>query len=284
MRQMNKLYSILVLLCIAASSNAQQGGRFGVLSGVAFTSMQNADDNKVGVNTLRMVPTFGFQTGIELGYSWRFVGISAQLVKSQAGQRYTFFNQTQETRLNYLKPTVLVNFNSNPKHTIRFSGFLGGAYGILTSYKEISQITNPINKAIIYTTIHNNDFTIQQDTSTINGTFSNGIYYKSDAMVVGGLGLDCRLSEKLLLGIHARVDLGLEKLENYDVLKQKYTVNNVAYTYDYEYWRYRPSKYEYQTIYNGVRPGSANLLGGLYVSLKYIMMSKEVREYERYGY
>jgi hypothetical protein len=283
-KNMSKIYSILLVLCIGLQVNAQQGGRFGVVSGVAFTSMLNADDSKAGVNTLRLLPTFGYQTGVEVGYSWRYVGLSAQLMKSQAGQRYNFFGQTQETRLNYVKPTVLINFNSNPKHTVRFSGFVGGAYGILTNYKEISQITNPITKDIVYTTINNSDYTIQQGNSTINGTLSDGIYYNSDAIVIAGLGLDCRLNEKLLLGIHARLDFGLEKLENYSILKQKYTVNNVPYTYDYEYWRYRPSKYEYQTIYNNVRQGSSNLLGGIYVSLKYIMMSKEVREYERYGY
>jgi Outer membrane protein beta-barrel domain len=283
MYNMNKIICTFLLLTIATISAAQQGGRIGVVGGVAFTAMQNADDQKAGNGTLQMLPTFGFQTGLEFGYSWRYIGVSAQLIKSQAGQRYNFMGQTQETRLNYVKPTLLIHFNSNPKETIRFSGFIGGAYGVLTSYKEISQITNPITKAITYTTIHNTDYTIQ-DTGIIQGTLSNGIYYKSDALAVAGLGIDCRVNERLLLGIHARMDFGLEKLENYDKIKQKFVANNVSYTYDYEYWRNRPSKYDYQTIYEKVRPGSNNLLGGLYVSLKYILASKQVREYERYGY
>ena len=280
---MHKIFRVLILLALTLPTFAQQGGRIGIISGVANTSMVNADDTKADDRVFKLLPTFGFSSGIELSYNWRYFGVGAQLMKSQAGQRYNYYGQTQETRLNYIKPTFLIHFNSNPKNPVRFSGYFGAAYGILNSYKEISQITNPVTRAITYSTIQNKEYTMQ-DTGFIAGTLSDGIYYKSDASVVAALGADFKWSNSWLFGIHARLDMGMEKLENYDKLKQKYTVGATTYTYDYEHWKYRPSKFDYQPTYNGVRATSTNMSMGIYVSIKYILMSKEVREYERYGY
>jgi hypothetical protein len=277
-----KLFS-LVLCCVAITAQAQQGGRFGLLMGVNKVSMVNTDDDKVSTDILVKAPTFGFAKGIEAAYHWRWFGLGAQLTHAQTGQKYSYYGQTQETRLRYYKPTLLLHFNTNPKKDIRLSGFVGGAYGILNKYHEISQITNPVNGAITYTTFTNKEFSIT-DTGTITGTLSNGIYYNTDASFVAGLGVDFRLSTTWLFGIHYRMDMGMEKLENYDKIKQKYSINNVNYSYDYEHWKYRPSKYDYQPLYTGVRPASTNMAHGIYFSLKYLLLSEAVKEYERYGY
>jgi hypothetical protein len=276
---------IFCFLCLplALSVSAQQGARIGVVIGAANTSMVNADDAKANDNILKLVPTFGFQKGLDFAYHWRFIGVGAQLMSSQFGQKYNFYGQAQQTRLNYIRPSLLIHFNTNPKRDIRFSGYIGGAYGMLNNYKEISQISNPLTKAITYTTFSNKEYTIA-DTSTINGTISEGIYYKTDASIIAALGLDFRFDKRWLIGLHARADYGMEKLENYDKVKQKFNIGTNVYSYDYEHWRNKPSKYDYQPLYSNVRASSTNLAMGLYISVKYLLLSEAVKEYERYGY
>jgi hypothetical protein len=276
------IFSFLVL-CVGLHANAQQGGRIGVIAGVANVSMVNADDAKTNPNILKMIPTFGFQKGLDAAYHWRYFGVGAQLMSSQFGQQYNYYGMHQQTRLNYIRPSFLVHFNSNPKHAIRFSGYVGGAYGILNNYKDVSQVANPLTKRITYTTYQNSEFSIT-DTSTISGTLDKGIYYASDASIIGALGADFRFNQRWLIGLHARVDYGMEKLENYEKIKQKYTINNTAYSYDFEPWRNKPSKYDNQPLYSGVRTPSSNLAVGVYISIKYLLLSDQVLEYERYGY
>jgi hypothetical protein len=277
-------FRIFVLLLLSNTVvHAQQGARIGFVSQAGIVGMVNADDDGADDAALKVLPTFGTQNGIDAAYHWRYFGIGAQLLYTRNGQKYNYFSQTAETKLNYIKPCLLIHFNTNPKNPVRLSGYVGGAYGALQNYAEISQITNPVTKAITYTTFKNNEFSIQ-DTGFVSGTLSEGIYYKSDASIVGSLGLDFRMSQRWLLGMHFRVDLGMEKLENYNKIKMRYEINNVPYTFDYEHWKNKITKFETQPLYNSVRKPSTNISYGVIVSLKYLILSEAVNEYERYGY
>jgi hypothetical protein len=281
---MIKYFSIIiVLLSSYVGVFGQQGARVGLVTSANLISMVNADDAAASDNVLKQLPTFGMQNGLDVAYHWRFVGIGSQFLFSQNGQKYTFYGQRAETKLNYFKPTLLIHFNTNPKNDVRLSGYLGGAYGILRNYAEISQITNPVTKAITYSTYQNKNFSII-DTGNLNGTISEGIYYPSDASVVGALGLDFRMNTRWLMGIHFRIDLGMEKLENYNKVKLKYSIDNVPYSFDYEHWKNRASKFDEQNLYTAVRKPSTNLSYGAMISIKYLILNDAVREYERYGY
>ncbi len=278
---MKRIFILAIAVLFVFVANAQQGGRISAFTGATKVSLTNADDSKAA--GLQLLPTAAAQYGVEVGYGWRYFGIGFQLARFTNGQRYNYYGQFQKTCLQYVKPSFLLRFNSNPKNDVQFTGFVGGYYAALTNYKDESQLVDPVTKAITYNTIANKTFSLQ-DTGSIAGTISNGIYYSSDAGAIAGIGLDFRLTQTWHLGISARVDIGVEKLENYDKMQQKYTIGKTAYTYDYEHWRYKPSKFDYQPLYNGVRASSTNMSTGVFVNLTYLLLSREVRDYERYGY
>jgi Outer membrane protein beta-barrel domain len=281
------LHKFLVFMLLTSSIcigvNAQRGGRLGIVTGAASIQMVNADDNAADKTKLKSIATLGWQRGVELGYTWRYFGLSLQVMNSQFGQKYMIGSNFAQTKLNYTRPTLLFNFTSNPRNDIRFSGFLGGALGFLNSYSDVSQTVNPITGMLTTTTYSNKTFTIN-DTGKLNGTLSDGVYFKTDNSLVVGLGAEFRFSERWLVAVHGRLDYGIEKLENYDNLKLKYSIGNQDYSKDYQHWRGKPSKYEYSPFYSGVRKPSSNLAYGMYVSIKYIIPSQHILEYEMNGY
>jgi Outer membrane protein beta-barrel domain len=281
------LHKFLVFLMLSGAIlpivNAQRGGRLGIVTGAASISMVNADDNATDKAKLKAIPTLGWQRGVEIGYAWRYFGVSMQLMHSQFGQKYLLGSNFAQTKLNYTRPTVLFNFTSNPKNDIRFSGFLGTAIGFLNSYSDMVQTVNPVTGMMTTTTFANKTFKIS-DTGTLSGTISDNVYFKTDNSLVVGLGAEFRFAERWLVGVHGRLDYGLEKLENYDNLKKKYSIGNQNYSTDYLHWVGKPNKYEYAPFYNSVRKPSTNMAYGMYLSIKYIIPSKHILEYEMNGY
>jgi hypothetical protein len=279
-------YLILVLIVFSINNlQAQVGARVGLINGIAISTMQNTDDAKAGEKILKTVSTPKHQFGIDAAYHWRWVGIGAQLLYARAGQNYNFYNQFATTRLNYLKPVLLFHFNSNPKKKIRMSGFVGGYYASLLNFTEYSQNANNADNSITNTYItKNNIATLRNADTTLNAPLRGSIYYPSDAGVVFGIGADFRYARKWIIGLHARVDYGLEKLENYNSIQQVYVENGKEKTFSYEHWKYRPSKFDLQYSHPNVRASSTNLSYGLYLNVKYMLLSDNVYDYERYGY
>jgi hypothetical protein len=280
---MRKLITISSLLLLSLYVSAQQGGRVGIIGGITKISMVNNDDAAANKKILQLLPTMGTNIGLEASYNWRFFGLGMQLMRSELGQNYNFYGQSAQTRLNYTKPCLFLAANSNPKNDIRFSMQLGAYYGILNNYSETSRILNPVTGNLNYTTFINKEFTIT-DTGMINGTIDKGIYFNSDAGAFGAIGVDVRFAPMWLVGIHARADYGMEKLENYEKQKQKYVIGEQTYSFDYEHWKGRTSKFDYQPTFTGVRTASTNMSMGVYISVRYLLMSQAVKEYEKYGY
>jgi hypothetical protein len=281
---MKRIICIGLFLVFAAQSFAQQGARVGLLTGVTSISMQNADDNAAKSRGLQLLPTYGFQFGGEFAYMFRYFGVGFQLTHTQAGQRYNYNDEFQKTSLRYIKPTLVAHFTSNPKNLVRFSGYVGGYFSSLYNYKEESQTNNPVTNAISYSTIHNNEYTVQ-DTGFARYQLNKGVYFATDAGLVAAIGADFRLDQNWMFGIHTRVDYGMEKLENYEKIKLTTIQDDgKTFTTDYEHWRRRRSKWDYQPGYNQVRASSTNMSYGVFISLKYILLSNAVKEYERYGY
>jgi hypothetical protein len=274
---------LVLLVCLHLGAHAQRGGRIGLVMGLANTKINNVNDANAPDEKLLPISTLGWQRGIEFGYSWRYFGIGGQLMGSQFGQNYKLGNTNGSTKLNYIRPTVLVNGTTNTKNNVR--GFIqfGGYYGILVTAKEMWTTRDPATGVLDQVTILNNLYT-QTGTQNITGTLSNGIYYKSDAGVVAAVGGEFRFRPKWLIGITMRMDVGMESLENYNKEKLRYTVGTTSVSGDYEHWRNTPYKYRYESFYNGVRTPSTNSALGAYLSLKYVLQSNTVLLYEMDGY
>jgi hypothetical protein len=271
-------------LAISLPGIAQRGGRLGVVYGVANTKLMNADDQKAKENILKMLPTYGAQYALEAGYNWRYAGVFAQVMRNNYGQKYTRDGYLPAmTKLKYIRPVIGFNFNSDPAKDVRFVGCLGAGFGRLISYSDISNAYNPSTGRIATTTYSGTNITMT-DTSTLSGQLNDGIYYNSDGNAFLGLGTEIRVDKRWLFGIMLRGDYGLEKVENYDVLKRTEIVNGAALTTNYEHWRYAPSKYERDYFYTNTRSASNNFAIGAYFSLKYILPSKALLDYEMDGF
>lgn len=281
---MRSILIIITLSILSISTNAQRGGRLGATYGVASTQMSNANDAAADAKILKALPTAGSQYGLELGYMWRYFGISLQVMRNHYGQNYLRDNYLPaSTKLTYTRPSFVVNFNSNPAKTVRLCGYGGLGYGLLNKYRETAAYHNPATGVIRTEEYTKSSFTIS-DTNTVSGFLNDNIYYRSDATAFGALGAEIRIDQKWLCNFMVRVDYGLEKLENYERMKRTVVNGSQTITTDYEHWRYAPSKFERDFMYTGVRTGSSNFATGIYFGVKYILASKAVLDYEMDGY
>jgi hypothetical protein len=271
------------LLLLSINSFAQRGGRLGVVMGAASVSINNADDKNAPDSVLLPIGTAGFQRGIEVGYMWRYVGISAQVMGSQFGQKYKLGNYNAKTSLNYIRPTILINATTTTKKDFRLTAQVGGYLGMLTTYKDVVQGANAITNEPEQTLIENFDYTTTGP-DKLNATLSKPIYYNSDAGLVFALGGEFRFAPRWIFGMQARMDMGLETIENYDKLKFRYDLNGTPYSVDYEHWKNTPYKYRTDALYTGVRKPSTNSALGGYLTIRYVLQSRTVMEYEMDGY
>jgi hypothetical protein len=285
MRSNLKLATIIAtgILLVSASSYAQRGGRLGIIMGAAKTSINNADDKSAPADKLLPIGTAGFQRGVEVGYMWRFFGLSAQVMGSQFGQKYKLGNYNATTRLNYIRPTILLNGTTSTKKDFRLTAQIGGYLGMLTSYKDVVQGANAVTGEPEQTLIENLNYTVTGP-NELDATVSKPIYYNSDAGLVFALGMEFRFTSRVIFGLQGRIDMGMETIENYDKMKLKYNLNETAYSVDYEHWRNTPYKYRTDLLYTGVRKPSTNAATGAYLTLRYVLQSRTVMEYEMDGY
>jgi hypothetical protein len=283
---LKKYTGVFVLLMLVVAAKAQRGGRIGLVTGVTSISLRNADDAKANENVLKNAPTLGFHKGIEVGYNWRYFGVYSQFNWMQNGQNYRLGSNYANTRLNYFRPTVLFSVNSNPRKRIRFSAQLGAAYGILNNYKEYSNTISPTTLSQVYTEYNNTSYMQVISNDTITGNIGKGIYFKNDISAIIALGAEFRFAPNWIVGLHARVDYGLENLENYDRTTITYKQSGVTgeFKSDYEHWRYTPSKFSYDPFYFDVRKPSQNMSMGGFLSVKYILESKQILQYEMDGW
>ena len=282
---MRKYILIVTILLFSFNSFAQYGLRFGLVGAVAFTGLKNSQDAGYDKKVLTLKPTTHFQRGIEFGYAWRYMGISSQLLWNTCGQKYTFGGNYAEDRLHYTSPSLQLNFNSNPRNDIRFSGYIGVAYGILTGYREVLQYSDPQTGALVKATIENNVGSVV-DTNTITYNNSQWIYKKNDLSAYIGLGADFRLSKTMLLGVHARFNYGLQGIENNNKIPTKITSEGITYSSTIQPFYDIKAKFIADTDPNKVisRTSTNNVSEGIYVSLKYMMHSKNPLHYEMDGY
>jgi hypothetical protein len=281
---MRSLLLVLGLTFICHSLLAQRGGRLGVVYGVARTSMMNADDSKADARVLKLLPTYGAQKGLEIGYGFRYFGISLQIMRNKYGQAYLRDNYlTARTSLTYTRPSVVLNFNSNPAKDVRFCGNVGVGYGFLNKLSDVANYHNPATGVITTASYSKTEYTIT-DTNVQKGFLSNSIYYNSDVTAFGSLGMEVRMNPRWLVAFTLRGDFGLEKLENYDAIKKTVLNGTTSTTSDYEHWRYSPTKYERDFMYSGVRAASNNFAAGMYISIKYVIPSKAIMDYEMSGF
>jgi hypothetical protein len=274
---------LLSMLCASFNSYGQRGGRVGIIMGAAAVGLGNANDDAAPDSMLARVPTKGFQRGVEVGYSWRYFGIGAQIMGSQFGQNYKVGQYSASTRLNYLRPTVVLTGTTNTKNDVRATIQIGGYYGALLNYTEQMRGVNPSTGVIDEVNITNTTYT-QTGSQNINGTLSKGIYYNSDAGIMVAAGGEFRFKPHWLVGLQFRYDMGMEALENYETSKLTYDAGNTTIKQDYAHWQFMPYKYRYESFYNGVRTPSSNGAMGAYLSLRYVIQSNTVLMYEMDGY
>ncbi len=285
MKKTNQLIAGFAILASLFSTNlqAQRGVRISAITGVSSISIKNAADASAKESVLKQLPTGGVHYGVEAAYHFRYFGIGMQLMRSQAGQKYMVDAlYAAQTRFTYIKPTFLLHFNTNPANDLRLSGFAGVGYGLMNSFRETNYAPNAFGGLTKYTW-QDKTYT-QQDTGTIVANVNQQIYGTTDMNIVGGLGVDIRMSKRWLLGIHGRVDLGNTVLENNSKLIAKFDDNKLPTNNAYQPWFGVPSKFHYDEDLIKIRTGSKNMSMGVFVSLRYMLFSASNYEYEMNGY
>jgi hypothetical protein len=280
-----KFTGLIIIICLFSNiAKGQRGGRLGMVTGVSAISINNPNDLAADDKKLAVLPTKGVHYGVEVGYNFRYFGISAQLLRSQAGQKYLIGSSLPEqTRFVYAKPTILFHFNSNPKNDVRFSGYLGTAYGMMTKFTEDTYFPNPVTGQITTSNWTDKQLTLT-DTGVIKADVTQQIYATSDLSLILALGTEVRLAKRWLLGMHARMDMGLQPIENLNKLTLKYQDADLGSVINYEHWKNTPYKYTKDLTYTKVRAESKNMSMGVFISLKYILFSGTIYDYEMEGY
>jgi hypothetical protein len=282
-----KSIGLVVALSIFTNNiNAQRGGRLGVITGVSKISLNNANDKAAGESKLALLNTMGAHYGIEAGYHFRYFGVSAQLMRSQAGQKYMVGGiNPARTSFTYVKPTFLIHFNSNPKNEVRLSGYLGAAYAAMTNYYDIYTTPDPFTGGVRSAVWNNKNLTIASDTGLLKGNVNQQIYNTSDVHLVAALGIDVRLATKWLLGVHTRMDMGMQPIDNLNKLSFKYENPLIPSDLTYEPWKNIRHRFAAPDLtYKTIRTETNNMSLGVFVSLKYLLFSAANYEYEMNGY
>jgi hypothetical protein len=197
---------LLLCCCLLAASPifAQKGLEFGVRVMPQATGIINDDDFAEG-DDLNFSTTIHVAYGVHVGYNFsNNLGIQTGLLVSQQGQKYvddspTPATATSETRSNYLKIPLLLKFNTNPSKGAQFVGTLGVQFGLLNSVDGFV-----------------NDENVSDDLEAVLGKEFKEAYNSSDLAAVLGLGARFRLSDKMQLGTHLRLDYSLSDIENKD--------------------------------------------------------------------
>lgn len=264
-------------------SNAQNEGRFGIISGVNKTSLNNVVDKNFG----DMLPTFKPTYGVEAGYHFTLfkaipTGFTLQLANNKLGQNYRGYYQDSSDywayrRLNYVRAGLGWHIGTNIRRQVSVTFTTGMTIGFLTSYQDRYELRRYNNDRLI-TDIKDNDVSYY-DTVLVKGTLNNSLFNKSDMTFFTSLGMDFLLNKRFVLGVLFRYDMGLKPVEN---TTAKFSINyQTSPTTIQNYYPYN-TKMIYRTPIDPTKPireETTNQYMGIYLSLKYRIFNKEKIEF-----
>ncbi len=278
---MKKLITILFATFLYQSTFAQNEGRFGIFTTISKTSLLNKDDKKQG----DYIPTFKPGVGVSAGYHFTLfkiipLGFTAMASYNQNGQNYNgnYEDSTSYyaySRLNYFRIGASLQFGTNIRRQVSLAATIGANYGFLSKYSERYELIRYNNDRFILD-IKNSDVSIH-DTAQTKATLLAPIYNKTDLNIFGTLGLDFLITEHLVFGFGARIDMGMSPVEN----KTKNALNvqsNPPVVYPFDAYEMKV-KYRGPADTTAKRAITTNQAFGIYLSLKYRIFNKEKTEF-----
>jgi hypothetical protein len=157
---MRKLTLFAALLFSSTLSFAQKGLEVGISFTPASPGILNDEDFAVG-DDLNFRGTFGFNTGLTLGYNFTdAVGLHTGIQLSRQGQNYINYNSAPEKadmdvfsrRLGYIRVPVLLKFNGDPSASSMAYFRIGPHFDILNSakYKYDSKYSGTLSQLSNY--------------------------------------------------------------------------------------------------------------------------------------
>lgn len=278
----SKIKSILFLMSfMPLLLKAQNEGRFGIYSGVSYTTLMNADDDAYG----DYLPTYKPTTGLSAAYHFTLfkklpLGFSFQAENARAGQNYrgNYVDSTSYyayTRLNYYRIGLAFHVGTNPRRQVALSLSSGVNFGFLASYQDRYELIRYNNDRYILD-IKNNNVNVY-DKVEKTGSLRAPYYNNMDMLSFTTLGLDFLLSPKLVFGFHGRFDYGFKPVETNNDNAINLNTNPAQVI------NYQPNRlqYKYRGPYSDkpIRSETTNMAFGVFLSLKYRMYNKEKIEF-----
>jgi hypothetical protein len=153
---MRKLTLFAALLFSSTLSFAQKGLEFGISFTPASPWILNDEDFAEG-DELNYRGTFGFNTGLTLGYNFTdFVGLHTGVQFSRQGQNYINYKSAPEKadmdifarRLGYVRVPVLLKFNGDPSNSSSAYFRIGPHFDILNSARFVYDDKDVLNSDV----------------------------------------------------------------------------------------------------------------------------------------
>jgi hypothetical protein len=214
------------------TKNPYQRFYVGLRGAPQFTWLLSAQDENLTRNL-----TFGYQGGLAFGqYFRKHIAFETGILYSRQGQVFEapdpdrYFNLrvpgqnttlvfSQEHRvLDYVKIPAFVKYVSSQEKRLAFSGFGGIQIGFLTSasYRAGNlQVLGNLPGFVTDGDIGGGFVTLPDSVATGSSVVTyKDKYNPTTVSVVGGLGLDFRLTDNLLLSGHLRADYDLIDIED----------------------------------------------------------------------
>lgn len=217
----------LLLGLIASPTFAQKGLKFGGFFLPQASVLYNADDFDLDEDLFQAEALPGMAGGLLFGYHFNdIIGVRLNVIYSQEGGRYSarrdFSGRDNfTTRLEYLKVPLLVGFNTDPLfNKIMFSAYGGIQANLLTKASTYS--SNPV-------------YVAPMPEGAYRLPATRDLYQWWTYSAVVDLGVDIFLTQKAVLNISFRGDLGLTDSED---KAATYLFRNGGTSGTSEYWEW----------------------------------------------
>lgn len=209
------------LIFFTLSGNAQKGLRFGLKGAYNTTWLLNK--NIIDNSTLDYIPSFGFNSGISLGYNFSHkFGLFTEALFEEHNQQFSEKGDTSSmntsTTLYYLSVPLMIRYRFNTG--IYFE--LGAQYYSLSSVKYGYSNENDSTTIFIYSGVLKNIDEIKNN--------ADNNFEPTNVAIISGVGISVNLSRNLSTNLGLRFTYGLTDIVSKAGGKGTNYSNNLNYS------------------------------------------------------
>lgn len=227
------LLAIISMLMFPWSTNAQKGKEIIIGGGAAFTSVWILNQNFYGEPELNYAPKVGYAVSFNLGYHFtENLGFQTEIQYSMQGQKYddkqiideVKYDAKRDITLRYINVPLLIKYAFGTSST-KFRFMAGPQISYLL---EATQEYTRDGKKLGTTAINLNGKEFRTDAGNISNRFQ-----EYDVSIVGDLGADIHLNDKLFFSPGIRINYGLT-----DINEEAYHLpdKDGEYTPSHNFW------------------------------------------------